>query len=284
MKGIFKCKSDDYDQLPQDLIMSSGLSYPRVHTEKKDMLALARALMAYRQDGFLRLPFCVTLEAQSLGGLVDLGDDKKGPRIRDYCIQGPEDMDKLGRNLDLSREAVVMEVIKEHAGDYDLMLNLTGPITIATSLVEPLMFYKWLRRSPDLALNLIKKIETYTEGLLNRAIEAGCQWISYSDPLGGIDILGPDSYKDISGPASYRILKALNQKKDLLVHVCGKTSYGLEAIGLCKVIHHRSYRGNYSHSLKSFKQDRRGGIVGHRCIKTADQALGPSGLIEVCLL
>ncbi len=70
MKGAYICKFDGRESLPEDLLKIHQIDTKGIHTDLNEMSKYARYLKEYRQDGFTRLPFCVTLEAEALGATI----------------------------------------------------------------------------------------------------------------------------------------------------------------------------------------------------------------------
>src|SRR3712207_9267952 len=69
----FKCIGDNLENIPEDIIQKTGLTFPKAHTKGEYMSILSKALKVHRRDDFCRLPFCNTLEAEAL--------DRKSTRL-----------------------------------------------------------------------------------------------------------------------------------------------------------------------------------------------------------
>ena len=116
-----------------------------------------------------------------------------------------------------------------------MALSVEGPFTILSSLIDPMNFYKGLRKNPQRIKEILAVIE---EGIIRYSLEGikrGASIISYGDPVEAIGIVGPKVYRDYSGPSSWRIIKGIQAASGkALIHLCGKTSTALEKIELAR--------------------------------------------------
>lgn len=103
------------------------------------------------------------------------------------------------------------------------MLDIGGPISIATSVMDSQLFYKILRKDRHKIDSLLKLIENSAVEYISEGIKRSADIISFADPAGTIDIVGPKIYKELSGKATYNILKRIeNGLGKSVVHLCGK--------------------------------------------------------------
>ena len=88
-----------------------------------------------------------------MGAKVDLGDRYTEPRVTEYAIHSVEEWAQL-KTLDLTegRAKTVLEAIALIRKKYPqaaVMGNLTGPVSLASSLVDASHFYKEMRKKPQ---------------------------------------------------------------------------------------------------------------------------------------
>ncbi len=268
----FKCTGDDLEQIPDEVVSKTGVSLPGAHSDKNSMATLARELRKHRGDVIVRVPFCVTVEAEAYGAHIKLGDVLNGPRVESYRFTSIEEMSNL-QSLELN-EGRISEVldavgILAEAGE-KVALSVEGPFTILASLIDPMNFYKGLRKDPQQIQEILAVVE---EGIIRYSLEGikrGASIISYADPVGAIGIIGPKVYREYSGPSSGRITKGIREGGGkVLIHLCGKTSTALEKIEMA-----RSYpiategAMTYGQGLLGQLDKATGPImIGHRCIK-----------------
>jgi len=268
----FKCSGDDSEQIPEEVIEKTGISLPGAHSDKNSMATLARELRKHRGDVIVRVPFCLTVEAEAYGAHIKLGDALNGPRVESYCFTSIEEMSNIqGLELNKGRIREVLDAVEilTEAGE-KVALSVEGPFTILSSLIDPLNFYQGLRKDPQRIQEILAFIE---EGIIRYSLEGvkrGALIISYGDPVGAMGIIGPKVYREYSGPSSWRIIKGIKEASGkVLLHLCGKTSTALEKIEMA-----RSYPIN-SEGAMSYGQGLLGQldkvtepiVIGHRCIK-----------------
>ncbi|SHJ80875.1 methyltransferase, MtaA/CmuA family [Hathewaya proteolytica DSM 3090] len=271
-KIAFKCVSDDLEQIPEDIEEKTGLGFPLVHTKGEYMSVLSKALKESKGDNICRLPFCNTVEAEALGAIIKLGDNKTGPRVERYLFNSIEELDKI-QDIDFTKGRI-SEVLKavgtlKEQGE-TVVLNIEGPFTIISSLIDSTTFYKAIRKNKDIVDKFIGNIEA---SVIKYAIEAskrGVDVISYSDPVGAMDLVGPKVFKEVSAPASLRIIKAMRDNiSGVIIHVCGKTSASLENSGLCSSerIEYDADKTYGKAMMEIFKERTDCKVLGHACIK-----------------
>lgn len=277
----FKCTGDDLEQIPEEVVRKTGISLPGAHCDRNSMATLASELMQHRGDVIVRVPFCVTVEAEAYGAHIKLGDALNGPRVESYRFTSIEEMSDLQR-LELNEGRIkevldAVEILSESGKK--VALSVEGPFTILSSLIDPMNFYKGLRKDPQRILEILSVIE---EGIIRYSLEGihrGASIISYGDPVGAMGIIGPKVYRDYSGPSSWRIIKGIQDAGGkVLLHLCGKTSTALEKIEMA-----RSYPietdGSKTYGqalLGAFDKATNPLIIGHRCIKgSLDKMVNP---------
>lgn len=281
----FICTGDDLERIPEEVVRKTGITLPGAHCDKNKMAILANELRKYRGDVIVRVPFCVTVEAEAYGAHIKLGDALNGPRVESYRFTSIEEMSELqGLMLNEGRMNEVLEAVEILArlGE-NVALSVEGPFTILSSLIDPLNFYKGLRKDPQRILEILSVVE---EGIIHYSLEGfkrGASIISYGDPVGAMGVIGPKVYRGFSGPSSWRIIKGIikGSKDDGgkgLLHLCGKTSTALEKIELAS-----SYPigidGSMTYGqalLEQLDQATKPLVIGHRCIKgSLDKLVDP---------
>lgn len=221
------CPGGMMNMIIEDLMDISGFKWPEAHVNPEIMANLAISM--YEQGGFenFGVPFCMTIEAEAMGANVDLGDKTTEPRVVKYPIESVEQWRQLKRiNLNEGREKVVLDairIIKDKNLPVPIMANLTGPISVASSLMEPMYFYKELVRKKQEAH---KFIEFVTENLIQfgkAQLLAGANVITISDPSGTGEILGPKLFKEFVIPYLNKIVDELRDYTNgTIIHICGR--------------------------------------------------------------
>ncbi|HCQ88655.1 MULTISPECIES: methylcobamide:CoM methyltransferase MtbA [unclassified Clostridium] len=222
------CPGGMMNMIIEDLMDITEIKWPDAHTNPKLMANLAYSM--YENGGFENcgVPFCMTVEAESMGAGVSLGDKTTEPRVTDYVINSVTEYEKL-KNIDSNsgRTKVVIDAIKilsERNLEIPIVANITGPISLASSIMDPIVFYKELVRKKEEAH---KYMEVIAENLISfgkAQLEAGAEILAISDPSGTGEILGPKLFNEFAIPYINKIVEALKPyaKGGIIVHICGK--------------------------------------------------------------
>jgi MtaA/CmuA family methyltransferase len=282
----FQCPGDNLEQIPEEVVRETGATFPGAHTDQASMSALARALRKHRKDTLARVPFCLTVEAEALGAHIKLGNALAGPRVDHYAFSSIEEMSDL-QDLDITggRIGTVLNAVSAlaEAGE-QVALSVEGPFTIISSLIDPLIFYRDLRKDPSRIRAILAVLEQGIVRYCLEGVQRGAAIISYADPVGSMDILGPKVYQDFSGPSSRLIVKRIQaEAAPVLIHLCGKTSTGLEKTGLA-----RSYpiptedALTYGQAMNELiGQLTAPVVIGHQCIKWSSRIMDRPVLWEI---
>jgi uroporphyrinogen-III decarboxylase len=161
------------------------------------------------------------------------------------------------------------------------VLNVVGPMTIISSLMDPVVFYKGIRKNREIIDDFIKVIENSIVKYMIEGINRGASIISYGDPAGALDIVGPKIFKEISGKATYNILKTAQQNLSHgMIHICGKTSTASEKMRFIQsdsIVYNNEL--TYGTALVDIlEKNNKLVFIGHRCIKTTPFKLKNSNI------
>lgn len=269
---MFKCVSDNIENIPKELINKLQLSFYEVNTDGEKMAEMAQNIAKLRKDTIVKLPFCSTIESEALGSKIKIGEDSCSTRVEEYVINSVDNLENIEKadfNKGRIKEVLKAVSILKNQGEI-VCINVVGPITIATSLMDSTLFYKLLRKEKEKMNKFMKLIEDTIKEYIDKALEKGVDIISFADPVGSIDIVGPKVYKEISGKITYNILKYLeNKKEDKIVHICGKASTSLEKIGLInlksiEINNNITYGEALINLLKDYNNIK---FIGNWCIK-----------------
>ncbi|XOQ17169.1 MAG: Uroporphyrinogen decarboxylase HemE [Sporanaerobacter sp.] len=285
----FKCINDKMEEIPEIILNKTGLSFPKVHTKAEYMAVLSKELKEYRKDTLCRVPFCNTVEAETLGGNIKLGDFKSGPRVESYAFNSIDELMKIEEiNLTQNRINEVLKAVEilNSMGE-TVVLNVEGPFTIINSLVDLRIFYKAIRKDKEMVNEVLKNMEANIVKYMKEGINRGAKIISYGDPLGAEDIVGPKIYKEFSGKSTYKILKTIeNELDESIIHICGKTSTVFQNMGFVES-HPIQFKEDitYGHAIEYILENRKDiKFIGHNCIKRTPLKLKNSTLWHIELL
>lgn len=271
-KTEFKCQGDNLEKIPESVVNNIGITFPNAHTDNTLMCLLAKELKKYKKDSICRVPFCVTVEAESLGGNIKLGDMKNGPRVESYAFATIEELKNIQNiNFHKGRIKEVLESIQKLSNEGECAtLNVEGPFTIMSSIIDPIVFYKGIRRNKEKIDEFLKVLENNIVYYILEGIKRGAKIISYGDPAGSLDILGPKIYEQYSAKITYNILKEVEPYlENAVIHLCGKTSTAFEKLGLSesKAIEIQE-KITYGEAINKILQERNDvKFIGNSCIK-----------------
>ena len=227
------CPGGMMNMITTDLMKLCGVSWPEAH---RDAGQMARLALANYENGCFEnvgVPFCMTVEAEALGAEVTMGTQIYEPHVTGYPMESVTDWEKLPRvDWEKGRGKVVLEAIrllKQQNLPVPIIGNITGPISTASSLMEPVVFYKQLRRKNEEAHQFMKRVTEEITHFARLQLEAGADVIAISDPSGTGEILGPKLFEEFAVTYLNQIIDGIRQyHPGTIIHICGqmKNVYG----------------------------------------------------------
>jgi [methyl-Co(III) methanol-specific corrinoid protein]:coenzyme M methyltransferase len=201
--------------------------WPEAHSDPAKMAELT--LGANRLTGIenLGLPFCMTVEAEAMGAAVDLGAKNSEPRVTAYVMDNLAQLDRLGA-IDVTRGrakvcAEAIGLLKEQAPDVPIIANLSGPVSLATSLVDPLLYYRAMRRDKQAAHALNERAVENALALGDALVEAGADVVCIADPSATGDLIGRRAFEEFVLPCLNRMADHFRRRhaRPTIVHIRG---------------------------------------------------------------
>lgn len=221
------CPGGMMNMITTELIESLGIDFKKAHTNPKIMADLAKA--SYEKGCFENygVPFCMTVEAESFGAKVDMGTNIYEPHVIEYVIDSVKEWRNIiGYDYKNKRDKVVIDaikILKEEKNNVPIVGNLTGPISTASSIMEPSTFYKELRKCNKEAHEFVDFVADNLIDFAKNQIEAGADIIAISDPSGTGEILGPKLFNEFAVKYINKIVDSIHKEnKAVIVHICGQ--------------------------------------------------------------
>lgn len=221
------CPGGMMNMITTDLMDICGVTWPEAHTDAEMMAKLA--LASYEQGCFenVGVPFCMTVEAEAMGAEVTMGTRNFEPHVTAYAADSVKDWKRLSRaDMNQGRAKVVLDairILKEKNLDVPIIGNLVGPISTASSVVDPVPFYKELRKCRAEAHEFMTFVTEQLIEFANAMIEAGADVIAISDPSGTGEILGPKFFEEYAVKYLNMLLDGIESKHaGTIVHICGQ--------------------------------------------------------------
>lgn len=223
------CPGGMMNMITRDVMGEAGIFWPEAHSDAgmmAELSAMSHDLGCFENYG---VPFCMTVEAESMGASVDLGDEIHEPRVTGYAAASVSEWRKIPP-IDFAhgRAKVVLDAIrllKSRNDNVPITGNITGPVSTASSLVDPLTFYRELRRKKNDAHSFMEFISGQLLRFGLEQIRAGADVIAVSDPSGTGEILGPSMFAEYAVPAINTITRGLHDEfpdAGIIVHICGQ--------------------------------------------------------------
>ncbi|MDD5348974.1 MAG: uroporphyrinogen decarboxylase family protein [Chthoniobacteraceae bacterium] len=210
-----------------EIMRKTGHTLPEAHLDADRMADLA--LDIHDHTGFenIGVPFCMTVEAELLGSPVDLGTLECEPKIAReiYPSLSQVDFKNVEQLAHSGRMNVVVDAahrIAKARPDVPVIASLTGPVSTAASIVDPLTFYKELRKNPAAAHRVLEYVTNLLAAYAERVLESGASVIAIGDPSATGELLGPKLFEEYA----VRYLNALADRVHakgfpIIIHICG---------------------------------------------------------------
>ncbi|MBW9157929.1 methylcobamide--CoM methyltransferase [Clostridium tagluense] len=227
----FNCTYDNSIGMFKEVTQKTNLQFPEAYKHWDSMTILAKELKEHDKSPFCELPFCHTVEGEAMGGSINYGDDKIGPRAKDYICTTAEEILALPE-IDYSKGRI-SEVLK--ACEYlrekgeNVVLYVSGPFTIMNVLIDPRHVFKIFKRNPEAMKDIFHKFQNEILRFIAEAQKSGVNMISYGDSSGGLNILGPKVSEQVVEMFTYPLLKSIEEilSNETIVLLCPKTTFAL---------------------------------------------------------
>ena len=268
---VFDCNHAGSEEIPAFVIRKFGASYWDAYQYAPLMSAASALIADSNGDEVCKLPFCVTIEAGAFGAEISYPENGVLPLPGQPMIQRIEDLDTLG-DIDFSqgRIAEVLEAVRLlHAVGRRCVLKVEAPFTVLSMLMDSLVLFRAVRKDRPRVDAALAKIRKNLVEYIRRAFLAGADIISYADPSGVVEFVGPKVFRDVSGRETIRLLRDVQTiRPGGIIHICGKTSTSLEYMGLAtsETYELPEPRATFAHALLSIHDRRKIQVTGHNCI------------------
>jgi MtaA/CmuA family methyltransferase len=211
-----------------DVMTRTGNTLPEAHFQAERMSLLAGDIHA--ETGFenLGIPFCMTVEAEVLGSEIDFGSLACEPKIakesfastREVAFRDIPALLKQGRIAEVAGAA---GTLAHRHPDQPVIGSLTGPISTAASLVDPLQFLKELRKEREHAHRVLEYVSDFLTGFAQVLVESGATAICIGDPTATGEILGPAMFDEYAVTYLNKVIDGIHAAGvPVMVHICGE--------------------------------------------------------------
>ncbi|MEL7609287.1 MAG: uroporphyrinogen decarboxylase family protein [Bacillota bacterium] len=213
-----------------DVMNQTGHTLPAGHHDAGLMADIAGDV--YEMTGFenLGLPFCMTVEAEVLGSDIDYGTLECEPKIarEPYPSVSQVGFKHIGKMAQNRRVGVVVDAVhalSKKYPDIPVIGSVTGPISTAASIVDPMQFLKELRKDPANAHRVVDYVTDHLIDYARLLIGNGATLITIADPTATGEILGPKMFEEYAVRYLNKLADAVHAMgAPVIIHICGKLS------------------------------------------------------------
>ena len=266
----FKCTYSNSVGISAETTAGLGLEFPDAYMHSSTMQTLAKAIKSHDASDFVLLPFCRTVEAESMGAVLNYGDANTGPRAKDPICANMDEVLALP-DIDFSKMRIheVLDACRslKEQGE-NVCLEVTGPFTILNALMEPRLVFKAYRKDREKMKAVFEKIGTQLLRYIEEGKKAGVDIFIFSDSAGSLDILGPkfltNAVEDFYDPFIRNVSDIMDASCIFLL--CPKFTYALVDTGHAEFTDHQLESGiDFMQAMLSMKGKAK--IAGQVCVK-----------------
>ena len=256
----FKCTYGNSAGIREAVTNQTNLKFPDAYKHAETMAELAQVLKECDKAPFCELPFCHTVEAEAMGGIINYGNEKTGPRAKEYLCTDIEE--------------------------------ISGHLTILNVLIDPIYVFKGIRKKPELMARIFAKLGKEILSYMKLAKEQGADFISYADSSGGVNILGPKMAEQMVDLFTYDFVKQAGKLADehTMILLCPKTTFALLGTGKAKLIDCQIHddrsqeEDSLSYAEACIQMKGKIRFAGQMCIKNLDYRMKNGIMKEVHIL
>lgn len=206
----------------------TGYTLPEAHHHQVLMANLSEAVC--QKTGFenLGLPFCMTVEAEVLGSDINFGSLACEPKIANEVFPSVSQIEfqeiaGLKNSGRLNTVAEACSILAHQYSDIPVIGSLTGPISTAASIVDPITFLKELRKDRENAHRAIEYVSDFLIMYAEKLVESGASIITIGDPTATGEILGPKMFEEYAVLYLNRIIEKIHRLGvPVILHICGE--------------------------------------------------------------
>lgn len=271
----YKCPEQKEELVTLDCYQKNGIKFPEVHKNRDMIVKYAKLIKNKNGHPYVDLPFCHTLEADSMGGDINYGNEMTGPRAGKYLFQELNELLTLPMiDTKKGRAKIFLDAVRElkSRGEF-VVFEVAGPFTILNVLIDPSIVFKGMRREKDTIVKIFNRFIGILANYIKDLEEAGVDAISFADPTGGVNILGPKFAELYIELFTYDFLRYFEKiDSNLLFILCPKTTLALVGVGKAEFVDIKLDREmSYGETFIHLKGKNK--FLGHMCIGKANNKL-----------
>lgn len=210
-----------------EVMNKTGHTLPQAHHDDRLMAALAHAVCENTGFENLGVPFCMTVEAEVMGSEVDFGTLACEPKITREVFPSVScvvyrDMREMFSSGRINTILQATHHLSGKSPDIPVIGSLTGPVSTAASIVDPLTFLKELRLERENAHRVLDYVSEFLIDYARLLADNGAAAICIGDPTATGEILGPKMFEEYAVTYLNKVIKAIHAMGvPVMVHICG---------------------------------------------------------------
>ncbi|HEX9062751.1 MAG TPA: MtaA/CmuA family methyltransferase [Clostridia bacterium] len=210
-----------------EVMEKSGHTLPKAHVDEKLMTLLSNDIHTLTGFENFGIPFCMTVEAEVLGSAINFGTLECEPKIQKELFPSVSEVSirPLEELLYKGRIDTVIKAgqkLSKGFPDIPVIGNLTGSISTAASIVDPMQFLKELRKDRDNAHRVLQYVTDFLIEFAKLMIDNGITLISIADPTATGEILGPKLFSEYAVTYLNKLIDGIHEMNvPVIVHICG---------------------------------------------------------------
>lgn len=211
-----------------DVMEAHGHVLPDGHSDAAIMSRLAEDVQ--QDTGFenFGVPFCMTVEAEALGSEIDFGTLQCEPKIAKEVFPSVSVVEYKQplTVVNSKRAGVVFDAISQMSKrnpEVPVIGSITGPVSTAASVVDPMKFLRELVKSKDDSHRFMDYVTKQLIDYARYMVDNGASVISIADPTATGEILGPRLFRNYAVPYLNQLTDAVQAMGiPVIVHICGQ--------------------------------------------------------------
>ena len=218
-----ECKNSKSDKVAESQAILE-MKPVDIYKDPEKIAELAVIIKKQRGQEFCMLPFCHTLEAEILGGNINLGDETAGARAGAPICESTSNVlhltpkpECMERHDNMLR---AIDILKSKGEN--VMFCITGPIGTLTCLVESRTIFKEWRKEPENFNKVLDFLSQILIDLAKKAAGAGACAIEYADPPAAVSIVGPKFATEMCERFTMHFIRELSEElgSSVPVYLC----------------------------------------------------------------
>lgn len=210
-----------------DMMEKINVFWPEAHYNSEMMAELSYAAHKLAGIESVRVPFCLTVEAEILGCKVGGGGKKSQPSVLEPALTTIEDYTSLklpdpAKDGRMPVVAKSLKILKDKVGDTaPIIAGVVSPFTLAGHLRGIDNFLLDFFDSPENVVNLLNFCSEVCILYSQYLEDNGADCISLIEPSATCEVIGPKHFEIYTGPYLKKVVKSLDVPT--VLHICGNT-------------------------------------------------------------